>query len=599
MKIGKSDRTDRDANRGPDEPQAYDYSRFSGLAGELGVPAEGRPYRVEFARLRGGRVKRTSLLVFTSLAIVGGFLLWLMLPAHWPSHAPNLALAIGSVVMTLNTGVIGLFLLINVATISRASLAARDPIPVRPEEGSRVAFVTTIVPDKEPVEIVTRTLQAALQIRHAGTFDVWLLDEGGDPSVQSLCARMGVLYFTRKGLDQYNRPAGAYKAKSKHGNYNSWLWSHGDEYDFMISVDPDHVPLANFAERFLGYFRDRDIAFVVGPQVYGNFDGFVTKSAESQQFLFHSVVQRAGNRTRTPMFVGTNLAVRIKALKGVGGLQDSVTEDIATGLAIHTARNPESGERWGSVYTPDVIAVGEGPTTFTDYFSQQYRWSRGTYDLLLKRFWRSAHKLSPRRFVHYVLLASYYPTTAIAWILGIFNSALFMVAGARGVHVPVNLWLMFYADAAVLQAGLYLWNRRHNVSPHERPGSSGVHGMFISMLSTPVFVSSLVGAVLGRSSSFVVTAKGEATQGDGIRTFARHLRWAAAAAAILVASFAVGKPNAWMYVWVFVTLVVCIIPVFIWWAELLRGRTALEHQAIAPATGQPQGAPFGGEVEPA
>src|SRR6185312_17098341 len=168
-----------------------------------------------------------------------------------------------------------------------------------------------------------------------------------------------------------------------------------------------------------------------------------------------------------------NLAVRISALKGVGGLQDSVTEDIATGLAIHTARNPETGRRWSSVYTPDVIAVGEGPTTFTDYFSQQYRWSRGTFDLLLTRFWRSAHRLSPRRFVHYVLLTSYYPTTAIAFVLGIFNGALFMVLGAKGIVVPVNLWLMFYLDAAALQAGLYVWNRRHNVSPHESPGSFG------------------------------------------------------------------------------------------------------------------------------
>ena len=43
----------------------------------------------------------------------------------------------------------------------------------------------------------------------------------------------------------------------------------------------------------LGYFRDPDIAFVVGPQVYGNYDAAVTKAAESQQFLFHALIQRA------------------------------------------------------------------------------------------------------------------------------------------------------------------------------------------------------------------------------------------------------------------------------------------------------------------
>ena len=64
-------------------------------------------------------------------------------------------------------------------------------------------------------------------------------------------------------------PYGQYKERSKHGNYNAWLDAHGHEYDFFLSVDPDHVPMPNFAERFLGYFRDPDVpvAFVVGPQV--------------------------------------------------------------------------------------------------------------------------------------------------------------------------------------------------------------------------------------------------------------------------------------------------------------------------------------------
>jgi cellulose synthase/poly-beta-1,6-N-acetylglucosamine synthase-like glycosyltransferase len=599
MKMVERDRADCDRATESHTPQDYDYSRYSELAGELQSPRADTPYRVEFTRLGGGRPLRTSLLVLLSLAVVGGFLVFLMLPQHWPAGASTPLLFIAGVVMTVNTGLIGLFLLINVTTISRASLAARDPVPVTPQAGSRVAFVTTIVPDKEPVAIVRRTLASALRIGHSGKLDVWLLDEGGDSAVRDLCSRMGVRYFSRRGIEQYNQPSGAFKSKSKHGNYNSWLDAHGDEYELMISVDPDHVPLENFAERFLGYFRDPDIAYVVGPQVYGNFHGFVTKSAESQQFLFHSLVQRAGNRTRTPMFVGTNLAVRISALKGIGGLQDSVTEDIATGLAIHTARNPETGNKWGSVYTPDVIAVGEGPTTFTDYFSQQYRWSRGTFDLLLTRFWRSAHRLPPRRFVHYALLTSYYPTTAIAWVLGVLNSALYMILGAKGVVVPVNLWLMFYADAAALQAGLYIWNRRHNVSPHERPGSSGVHGMFISMLSTPIFVSSLGGALLRRNSRFVVTAKGDATQRDSIRTFSRHLRWAALSAGILVAAFAVGTPNPWMYVWVVLTLLVCLLPPIIWRAEIVRHRDARSRAAAQTPAAPGHNSPFGGEVEPA
>jgi cellulose synthase/poly-beta-1,6-N-acetylglucosamine synthase-like glycosyltransferase len=573
----------------------YGYRRFGTLAGPLSEPEAG-DYRVEFRRLGEWRPLRTGALVLLALAFVSGFLVWLMLPSHWPHDGRAGALQVVSIVMAANTGVIGLLALINVATLCRASLAARDPVPVHAKLGTRVAFVTTIVPDREPLAMVRRTLEAALLIRHAGEIDVWLLDEGNDPHVAEMCAQLGVAHFTRRGVERWNRPTGPHKAKSKHGNYNAWLDAHGDDYDFLVSVDPDHVPFPSFCERFLGYFRDPDVAFVIGPQVYGNYSGFVTRAAESQQFLFHSLLQRAGNRSATPMLVGTNNAIRIAALKAIGGLRDSITEDMATSLAFHTSRNAATGKRWSSVYTPDLVAVGEGPTSFTDYFTQQWRWARGTDDTIAT-FWRRAHRLAPRQIVHYALLMSYYPTTAIAWILGVLNGALYMTLHTGGVVVPMHLWLMLYLDAAALQVGLYFWNRRHNVSPHERQGSSGITGMFISMLSTPIYVSSLVAALQKRSGGFVVTSKGDSTQRDSLATFKGHIRWGVVIAAPMVASIALGGGDPWMYLWSSLGLSVCIVPIAIWRLEARRRdelrrvtrkhRSAHEHAAAIPEGVEP------------
>jgi cellulose synthase/poly-beta-1,6-N-acetylglucosamine synthase-like glycosyltransferase len=556
----------RDRRKARDD---YGYRRFGALAGALNdAPATG--YRVEFKRLGQWRPLRTGALVLLALAFVSGFLVWLMLPSHWPhdSHAGVLELV--SIAMAASTGVIGLLALINVATLCRASLAARDPVPVRAEQGTRVAFVTTIVPDREPLTMVRRTLEAARLIRHTGELDVWLLDEGDDPRVAEMCSQLGVAHFSRRGVARWNRPSGPYKAKSKHGNYNAWLDAHGNDYEFLISVDPDHVPFPSFCERFLGYFRDPDVSFVVGPQVYGNYSGFVTRAAESQQFLFHSLLQRAGNRSATPMLVGTNNAIRIDALKAIGGLHDSITEDMATSLAFHTSRNAQTGNRWSSVYTPDLVAVGEGPTSFTDYFTQQWRWARGTDDTLISTFWRRAHRLSPRQVVHYALLMSYYPTAAIAWVLGVLNGVLYMTLHTGGVVVPMHLWLMLYLDAAALQVGLYFWNRRHNVSPHERQGSSGMTGMFISMLSTPVYVSSLIAALRKRGGGFIVTSKGDSTRRDSLATFAGHIRWGLVIALPMLASVALGGGSPWMYLWSSLGLSVCILPIAIWRFEAHR-----------------------------
>jgi len=550
----------------------YDYARFSVLAGELTEPPDGGSYQVRFKRLGQWRPVRTWLLVLTALVCISGFFVWLMLPSHWHDDYYHGLHHVASLVMVINTGIIGIFTLISLWILCRASLLARDPVPVRAQEGTRVAFVTTIVPDREPIDVVRRTLEAARRIRHPGPLDIWLLDEGDDPEVRETCRRLGVRHFTRKGVEAWNQPKGRFKARSKHGNYNAWLFSQGAAYDFCISVDPDHVPMANMAERLLGYFRDPDVAFVVGPQVYGNYHGFVTRSAESQQFLFHSLLQRAGNRGGTCMFVGTNNALRIETLLTSGGFKDSVTEDLATSIVIHSKRNPATGRRWRSVYTPDVLAVGEGPATFTDYFIQQSRWSLGANEAVMRHYPRALWGLGPRRAFHYALLMAYYPTAAIAWILGVTSGIIYLTLGTSAIAVSPRLWLILYCDAAALQVGLYFWNRRHNVSPHERSGSSGVSGMFISALTVPIYVSALFAALVHRRAAFVVTPKGDSASRDNASTFRRHLLWAVPIVGAFVFAVLHHHTNPWMFSWSAFSLLVCLLPIAIWRVERLRAR---------------------------
>jgi cellulose synthase/poly-beta-1,6-N-acetylglucosamine synthase-like glycosyltransferase len=211
--------------------------------------------------------------------------------------------------------------------------------------------------------------------------------------------------------------------------------------------------------------------------------------------------------------------------------------------------------------------VGEGPASFTDYFSQQDRWSRGTDEVLLRRFWRIAHRLGPRALMHYLLLTCYYPTAAIAWILGAVNAILYFTMGAGGVVVEAHVWLMLYVDAAALQVGLYFFNRRHNVSPHEKKGSAGVAGMLISALSAPIYAASLAAVTMRRSSGFVTTPKGDARTRDTLITFRKHILWALVFGVPLLLSFVLGHQHASMRAWTFASLVVCLLPVAIWRLE--------------------------------
>jgi hypothetical protein len=557
----------------------YDYEHHSRLAGPLTRPDPDRPYRVRYRSLLAQEPHRLRAALMLGAAPLLSLVLlgWLLQPAHWTrrDHPAHGYLPVLDVVMLVAIGLIEFFRCLNVLSNAHATLVARDPVPVVPETGTRVAFLTSFVPGKEPLEMVTRTLQAAVRLRHRGLLHVWLLDEGDDPGVKEVCARLGVHHFTRRGVARWNRPTGAHRAGTKHGNYNAWLDAHGAEYDFFASVDTDHVPLPNYLERMLGYFRDPDVGFVIGPQVYGNYDTFVTKAAESQQFLFHALIQRAGNRYGAPMFVGTSNAVRIRALQQIGGLYDSITEDMATGFEMHRHRNPATGRTWRSVYTPDVLAVGEGPAAWTDFFTQQLRWSRGTYETILKQFWKGFFSLPPGRLLNYTMMIVFYPLSALNWILAALSCALFLGLGASGVNIDPTVWLMLYGNASALQIGLYVWNRRHNVSPHEPEGSGGVAGMVMSALSAPVYARSLADAVLRRRSRFVVTPKGDSASPDTLLgTFRIHLFFVAVFGGSIAAGIVRGHAHPAMLTWACLALLISASPILVWRWSLRRERRA-------------------------
>lgn len=572
----------------PDASSPAYLRHYGALAGPLTEPPESG-YRVAYVPLTkvGRHYGRSLLFVICDLLLAITMNVWLFQPDHLPVF-PDDRMRYANLALVVCAALVSVVLLLNVITLCWATLAARNPIPVRPERGKRVAIITTFVPDKESVEVLRRTLRRAKRVHYDGQVDVWLLDEGREisrrtPNLRLMSARYGVRYFSRRGIPEFNTRSGRFRARTKHGNINAWFAKHGHEYDFIAGIDNDHVPQPGYLERMLGYFRDEDVAFVCGPQVYGNYhDGFVPRAAESMQFLFHGWLQRAANRADCAMLVGTNNIIRTSALSSIGGLSDSITEDMATSIDLLTRCNVATGRRWKSVYTPDVVAVGEGPGGWGAFFAQQLRWARGTNEALLRQFVRRGWRFRPTQFIHYALLMSYYPTTALAWILGATSGVLYLDVGAAGLKVSSSIWLMFFVNSALCQVGLYFFNRRHNVSPHEPEGSSGALGMLMAVLSTPIFVTALIGALLRRPSRFVVTPKGRSRTTDGLLAFRRHLQWAVVFVAILTSAEYFGHGEAAYRRWVEACAVVCLLPVAICFGErlmpILFGRTGAAQE---------------------
>ncbi len=489
-----------------------------------------------------------------------------------------------AIILVALAGIVELIRFIQSLTLLIFASKAKDPIPMKATGGRRIAVLTTIVPSKEPLELVAETLlkMKAIDPGEGNTIDVWLLDEGDDYDVKRRCAELGVYYFSRKSVAQWNMPSGPYKTKTKHGNHNSWRSVYENGYDVVAQMDPDHVPTSDFLTRTLGYFNDPDVAFVVAPQVYGNSQkNWIARASAFQAYIFHGIIQRGANGLNAPLLIGTNHLYRVGAFKHINGYQDSIIEDHLTSMVVYASSNKE-GRNMKGVYTPDIIAVGEGPTSFTDYFNQQKRWAYGVWDIALKSSPGLITKMGKSQALSFAMLQFFYPSVAISWVLGSILTLLFCFAplNLEGLAFPLALtWLISIASTI----GLFLWLRKFNLVEHEKK-DWGIQGMGLLLMTIPIYVNAAVQAIARRPLTYEVTAKGNLTSPDTIMTFASHINWVAFnVLSITLLLFVASAPSGSNAFWILERIAICLTPIALfmvtryagWFKKLFKKRIPL------------------------
>lgn len=524
-----------------------------------GAPQPGD--KVQYRRILSRRENLVlGFLSILSLTAGTAFVTWLIIAPSYPSRHHPAALA-GAVAL------IACMVLIEVIRITQSAILgffaafAKDPVPLAVPSQMRIAILTTIVPGKEPLPLVMHTLSEMKKIRYDGICDVWLLDEGDDPEVRAACDAAGVNHFSRRGIGPYNQPSGQFKAKTKHGNHNSWRDMHEDNYDIVAQMDPDHVPVTDTGKdiiaRCAGYFNDPDVAFVVAPQVYGNLrSSWIAHGAAVLAYIFHGIIQRGANALGAPLLIGTNHVYRVSAWRQIGGYQDAIIEDHVTSMAVYTKLNPDTGNHWKGVYTPDIVSVGEGPTSFTDFFNQQKRWAFGIWQVIREHSPRMIFKMSPGQGLTFALLQQFYPTVAISWVISNALTATYLLTGASS-YLPVRQWAFFWGLSVTSSLALFFWLRRFNLAHHERK-SWGLNGICLMFMCIPTYVMAALAALAGKQLTYVVTAKGALTSRDTWRTFLPAVFWLVFAAVLMACSVAgVAAGYLSLRLWLAETVLVC------------------------------------------
>ncbi len=265
----------------------------------------------------------------------------------------------------------------------------RKPAPRLSDED--MPTVDVLVPSyNEGKELLALTLAAATAMDYPrDKLHVHLCDDGGTDQkcdqdnqararearqrraeLTKLAADIGVTYHTR-----------AKNLHAKAGNMNSAMANTTGE--LVVVFDADHVPMPDFLQETVGYFRaDPRLFLCQTPHFFSNPDPLeknlgTFEAMPSENEMFYGVIQRGLDKWNAAFFCGSAAVLRRAALNEVGGFSGiSITEDCETALDLHS-------RGWNSVYVDKPMISGLQPETFASFIGQRSRWCRGMFQIFL------------------------------------------------------------------------------------------------------------------------------------------------------------------------------------------------------------------------
>jgi cellulose synthase (UDP-forming) len=368
---------------------------------------------------------------------------------------------------------------------------AKPPVKTAPA-GLRVAIFTTSSPG-EPLAMFEKTLAACARLRYPHT--TYLLDDTRDPRFRDVAARHGATWLELVGIPG-----------AKAGKINAALTRTTE--DFILVLDPDHLPFPEFLDRVLGYFDDPTVGFVQVSQAYYNQPrSFAALGAAEQTYAFYGPSQMGLYGHAAAVAIGANCTFRRTALDSIGGHGIGLAEDLITAVRVH-------GAGWCSVYVPEVLSRGLVPEDLGSFYRQQLKWARGVYEVVFSEMPHLFGKLRWRQRLSYLAIGTYYlfgVTTPLYLVL----PYLYLWFGVQPAAMRFSEFLLEATPVGVVGVALYLFVQRWMCDPATE---RGIHwrGLVLKIACWPIFLAGTYFAVVRQNIPYIPTAK-EAVRGRFLR----------------------------------------------------------------------------------
>lgn len=355
----------------------------------------------------------------------------------------------------------------------------------RPEELTVDVFVTAC---REDYTLIEQSLLACCEMR--GEHLTWLLDDGNDPKLAELAKKLDVGYLTRR--DRKNAKAGNVNAALEHTSG-----------DVIALFDIDHIPKPDYLDKTVGYFADPTVGFVQVMPTFANGSGhgWVAKAATETSFDFYNPTSLGMDGFDSVTKMGSNSLIRRTALESIGGYQPGLAEDLATSIALH-------GAGWRSRYVAEPLAPGLAPPDLVSWFTQQFKWARGVFEVLLTDFFRLFGRLTWGGRVAYAVRTTKYLIGPIIFV----HLAAIITVLALGSKEALDLLQQYFShltpiatmDILIRHLALRRWHHPTVIT------DSLWRAIIIIYASWPIYTLAWIMSVLRLPLSFRPTPKSQA-----------------------------------------------------------------------------------------
>ncbi|MGK3962521.1 glycosyltransferase family 2 protein [Sorangium sp. So ce118] len=373
--------------------------------------------------------------------------------------------------------------------ISRIVLAwvgylAVGPVEHRPAPaGLSVAVFTTAAPGA-PLAMFEATLAALARVRYPHR--AYLLDGTADPRFRALAERHGAVWLDSSGVPG-----------AKAGKINMALARTTE--DFVLVLDPDHLPFPEFFDRVLGHFDDPRVGFVqVSQGYYNQADSPIARGAAEQTYGFYGPMQLGLHGLGSAVAIGANCTFRRAALASIGGHAVGLAEDLMTSIRLHSTG-------WKSVYVPEIVSRGLVPDDLGGYFSQQLKWATGAVDALFAEVVPRFFRLSARQRLSYVTIGTYY-LTGPATLTYLVLPLVALWGDLWPMHVDPAGFVAAGAPIVVAAVALHVHGQRWFC---DHASERGLHwrALLLKLAAFPVYTLGVALAIVKRLVRYVPTPK--------------------------------------------------------------------------------------------